>query len=63
MKRTHTTIKGFDYTSKKEFERDVEVMKTKGYYLITDNFGGVFQAQEIDSEDYKFTAYFYKSSL
>lgn len=63
MKRTHTTIKGFDYTSKKEFERDIEVMKTKGYYLITDNFGGNLQSQEIDSEEYKFTAYFYKCNL
>ncbi|GCD12623.1 hypothetical protein [Clostridium tagluense] len=64
MKRTVATIKQFDYTSKEEFDKDIIVMKKKGYTLIENGmYNNYLNAGKIDDSTWKFSAYFVKSSL
>ena len=62
--RTINTIKQKDYTSKKEFEKDIPKMKSKGYQLIENGmFNDAFNPQEIDDDYWKYTAHFMKSTM
>lgn len=64
MKKSINTIKQYDYISKEEFLKDIGVMKNKGYILIEDGmYGGILDHHEIDSDIYKYTACFTKSTL
>lgn len=64
MKRNIATIKQNDYTSKEEFEKDIEKMKEKGYILICNGmYSGVLEPQEINDGIWKYTAHFIKSNL
>lgn len=38
MKRSILTLKQYDYTNQKEFEKHKKEMENKGYMLITDKY-------------------------
>lgn len=59
-KRTVATIKQYDYTSKEEFEKDIEVMKSKGYFLLNSK---EFKHGELKEDNWKYTGYFIKDTL
>ena len=65
MKRTISTIKQFDYTSKEEFEKDIKSMKEKGYTLINNGmFNNSLTAGKITGDDkWKYTGYFIQSKF
>lgn len=61
MKRTVSTIKQYDYSSKKEFEKHKKEMKERGYHFIEGLFDGWLDASEIQDNKWKFTASYIKS--
>lgn len=64
MKRSVLTIKEYDYTSKEEFEKDIEVMKKKGYTLIEGGaFNGLTHHEVVGSDTWKYSAYFFKETM
>lgn len=64
MKRCYGTIRMYDYTSQKEFEKHKQEMKEKGYMLIENGmFGGTMNPETLDCEKWKFTACFIKSDM
>ena len=67
MKRTISTVKTYDYTSMKEFEKHCIEMSSKGYCLIKDDgslIGNAFSHGEIvNDEKYVYSASFVKSTL
>jgi hypothetical protein len=63
-KRTISTIKQFDYTSKVEFLNDVNKMKLKGYILVDNGmYNDVLKHGAVDDEVWKYTASFIKSKF
>ena len=60
MKRMHTEIKGYDYTTKEEYEMHIVEMEDKGWTLLgKHNFGGYFQHGVLEgSEKWQYVAYF-----
>lgn len=64
MKRTVCTIKQVDYSSKEDFLNDIKKQRETGYILIENGmFNDCLNHQEIDSADWKYTAYFCKDKL
>lgn len=65
MKRSILTIKQYDYSSVAEFEKHKKEMKSKGYFLLDENYmGGMFKAQEVVNGDkWVFTACYMKDTM
>lgn len=62
MKRQVSTIKQYDYSGKEEFEKHRKEMQKRGYFLIENGmFKGALDPQELQEEEWKFTAAYIKS--
>lgn len=65
-KRSIATVKCYDYTSKEEFEKDIEPMKEKGYRVIEKGMfnGAINHGEIVGSENkWKYSAWFLKETL
>lgn len=62
-KRTVATIKQFDYTSKDEFQKDIDRMKKKGYFLVENGMLNGLTHGEVLDDTWRYTAYFVKTDM
>lgn len=62
MKRLHTEIKMYDYTSYAELLTHKDKMKERGYRIIMGEFGGYLDAGSLEGHSkYRWTASYIKT--